>query len=697
MAITYKYEKPQVKVYQNFTEVNTATVGTQPAFVFGPAYQLYRYNNEDEHDLSQLVDGDGVGITYNGAEAITAEYPDNIPNVDTSWDRMAVFFEDAYAQLWNIDAVLLDTDSVVLPNGYTKEKFATYVGFKRVDREVGPRVRPGDFLANEAYQVEAVYANPKYNKTATGDVLKESAYIAKVDAVFDPSVLDGTAFKSIEVWQHYDSVNVPKEIYTEDNDNWEPNDASITIRAGVNVATTRKEQPAQVVKAARIYVQFRFLDTTTASSIDHIIDVSEITGQIDPGNPLWYGVYLAKLNSGECPVYYMSTQGVELSRYIEVLKKATLTDDIYALCPMTDDKEIIDAVEGHVNEMSGPETKRWRIAFIAPPVDEENTITDIDGKVMYLKVKNATAKTMLFVKSALDDTPDDKVSAKKMFAPNDEITITYQGASGTDQTDIIQIDRIINDQLIQVRSLPAGITADSVPDKVEKIVHRYTSSELADIVASTARHYADRRMYAVFPTEITQLVDGETMVVKGYFAAAACAGLCSSTLPQQPLTNMPINGIYDVPATYSRFDAIELNTMAAGGAFIVAQDLPYDVVYVRHQLSTATYQGNLLTRELSITKNVDSISYYLAESCDDFIGKYNITPELIRHVRVRLEASLTELKRDKGSLYGPQLLGENTEIISVDVHPTLADHIEAYIRINPPKPFNVLEIRLTVV
>ena len=194
------------------------------------------------------------------------------------------------------------------------------------------------------------------------------------------------------------------------------------------------------------------------------------------------------------------------------------------------------------------------------------------------------------------------------------------------------------------------------------------------------------------------VVDGESVDVPGYFGAAAAAGLCSSTLPQQPLTNMDIEGIHDVPETYLQFDNTELNVMASGGTFIITQDMPYDRVYVRHQLSTATHEGNLLTRELSITKNVDSISYYLAETCDDLIGKYNITPELLRVVELRLRTAIDWLENNTDNgLYGPQLLEEGTEILSVAEHPVLKDHVQAYIVLNPPKPFNVLEIHLTVI
>jgi hypothetical protein len=49
-----------------------------------------------------------------------------------------------------------------------------------------------------------------------------------------------------------------------------------------------------------------------------------------------------------------------------VLAKAEIRDDIYALVPLTHDKEIQDQVAGHVKAMSSPENGMWRIAACAP-------------------------------------------------------------------------------------------------------------------------------------------------------------------------------------------------------------------------------------------------------------------------------------------------------------------------------------------
>ena len=99
------------------------------------------------------------------------------------------------------------------------------------------------------------------------------------------------------------------------------------------------------------------------------------------------------------------------------------------------------------------------------------------------------------------------------------------------------------------------------------------------------------------------------MTQTGEFAAACVAGLVSSCLPQQPVTNLELVGIDNIPLVYQTFSLDDLNTMASGGTFIVMQDMPNDQVYIRHQISTSYEANNLNMSELSITNSLDGISY----------------------------------------------------------------------------------------
>ena len=205
----------------------------------------------------------------------------------------------------------------------------------------------------------------------------------------------------------------------------------------------------------------------------------------------------------------------------------------------------------------------------------------------------------------------------------------------------------------------------------------------------------DRRIYNVFPTWYS--TDDGT-AVSGVFMACAVAGLVSSVLPQQPVTNVEIKGMSGVPACYETFSREQLNEIAEGGTFIVMQDLPGDRVYVRHQISTEYGSNNLLKSELSITKNLDSISYYFAEVFRPLIGRYNITPKLLLVIRNMIENALSRLERDTAvGLLGPQVIADGTEIRALYQDPVNQDHVYAELTLNLPRPFNVLDLNLEVI
>jgi hypothetical protein len=229
------------------------------------------------------------------------------------------------------------------------------------------------------------------------------------------------------------------------------------------------------------------------------------------------------------------------------------------------------------------------------------------------------------------------------------------------------------------------------PEKTE-IYHPLTNAEKAEYIRNLSSNFSDRRIYNIFPSQFY----GSGVLQTGEFAAAAVAGLVSSCLPQQPVTNLELVGIDDIPMVYQTFSYDELNTIASGGTLIVMQDLPGDQVYVRHQISTAYEDNNLNTAELSITKNLDSISYFFDDLCSPYIGKYNITPELISVLRNVITSGLVRLETTAWGLYGPQIIAEGTEILLLEQDALLKDHVNCNLQLNLPYPFNHLVLKLFV-
>ena len=292
------------------------------------------------------------------------------------------------------------------------------------------------------------------------------------------------------------------------------------------------------------------------------------------------------------------------------------------------------------------------------------------------------------VKDSTSTAGNPNTAFRTTLVPGDTVKL-FSGtpdAWGEPVYDTYTVKRIKNNYMVEVEE---DVAASQTPAKIE-IYHTYTDAQFAEQVAATSKSMASRRMLNVFPT----LFSGNGVTMTGEFAACAVAGLVSSTDPQQPITNVTVRGIDDIPLVYQTFSNADLDVMAAGGTFIVAQDMPGDVVYVRHQITTAYPDGNLNTAELSVTKNVDSISYAFSDLFRPYYGKNNITSELIAIFDNITYGLITKL--GTSGEFGPQLISGNTYIRYIRQNPVMKDHVDIAISLAVPYPCNNIDIVLTV-
>lgn len=462
------------------------------------------------------------------------------------------------------------------------------------------------------------------------------------------------------------------------------------------------------ILSADLYVSYRELITSASDTIHSLRNVSEVVdalGAVSPDNPLAQAVYNAALNAGGQVIRYMAIPTDDDYGYDKVLNAATLTKEVYFLVPVTRKQSILDKVQSHVNSMSAPTTKRWRIAFVSAevpntdPIYNADATTDGHNFMAIVTAVNTTKKTadVTFVVRAGDDyDPDPDTRFKRDLKVGDIFVTKFNHQEWGELvpqeykiTEILSNSKIrVSDPNGELRVFGGG---NETPEKAE-IFHSLTNAEKAEMIRNISSNFRDRRIYNIFPSEFR----GSGVLQSGEFAAAAVAGLVSACLPQQPVTNLELVGIDDVPLVYQTFSYDELNTMASGGTFIVMQDLPGDQVYIRHQISTDYEANNLNTAELSITKNLDSISYYFDSLCSPYIGKYNITPDLLAVLRNVITSGLTSLENTAWGLYGPQIIAEGTEILLLEQDEVLKDHVNCNLKLNLPYPFNHLVLKLFV-
>ena len=749
-----------VTVDQNMTITPTSNERDQPAFIFGPNYELHRYSDEGEKAGTFVGTYDGSGMKVPYPWAIDPEA------VDKSYTKLTG--DNVVVQL----ADLTPETSATLPEtgvpkamrdvngGYTKllfpgKRFARRdvdTGISSDELDIVPReILVGDHLlvsysenegegaTQEKFRTKIVaieyHSNPfdlDYGEDS-GDSEPEcepGTLITIEDAIPETVKYDSVKASLVDVFQGVEFT--AKNLKAGSGYQWEQPADEMTGSDGfkflgvkVNVLyaliSDYFEEPEYCeVLFADLYVTYRELSVAYADTIHSLVgapEVANVLGKVSPDNPLAMGVYMACLNSttddGDeaSPVYFMAVPSDDPKGYDIVLDKASLTDRVYALAPTTRNKTVLEKVRSHCLDMSAKTVKQWRIsaasAEIPATVDRLNAAMDPQGDDFLaipvsdqgVEVNPDYVYTMFRVVKAVDDINGSTDTAfRSTIVPGDKVRFRFHDDNWKEEKwDEYTVKRVINNYTVEVREeidveslKKAEGGTNYVPIKVE-LYHTYTAAETAEVVASVSKAMASRRMLNVFPS----VFKSDGVMMTGEFAACAVAGLISATEPQQPITNVTVRGIDDIPMVYQTFNRAELNTMAAGGTFIIAQDMPNDLVYVRHQITTAYPDGNLNTAELSITKNVDSISYAFADVFRPYYGKNNITPNLIA-ILGNLARKLIKDFASSSSAYGPQLIASETTIHYIRQNELLKDHVDVAITIGVPYPCNNIDIVLTV-
>ena len=739
------YQRPQVTVEQNLTIAPITVERDMTAFVFGPNYELHRYSDADEKA------GTAVG-QYEGSEMEFA-YPGVVDDekVDAGFTKLTG--DNAVVKLVELgDAALPEAGtsavSIIDNGGYTKLLFA---GKAFVDVDVNgnevtrwdslpKNLAVGDVLrisytdagVSESVNVhvkEVAYSDtPWTNIDSDSSAEGEAGTLVTIDdAIPEGTVLSSVTADLVAVFQGVEFTS--KNLSVGAGYQWQQVKVTASDGSRVNgVKVTALNAWVQdyfelpkycPVVEADLFLTYRELITPysdTLHSVAGASNVANMLGKVDPDNPLAMGVYMACLNAQtddglEAPaVYFMSIPSDDKDGYDVVLNRASLTDRVYVFAPTTRNEAVLEAVRAHVVAMSTKEVKQWRIAAACSEVKAEvarlSSADNVQGRNYYAipvspdgTQPGLTNYNKIRVVRAKDDIRGNTdVQFRSTIVVGDRIRFNYHTDAWSEiKYNEYLVKRVVNNYTLEVEGVvdsawldPAEGGQSYIPELVE-VYHTYTSLEEAEQVALTSKAMASRRMLNIFPTYFNN--DGVKM--GGEFAACAVAGLVSATLPQQPITNMTVRGIDDIPMVYQTYSKAELDLIAAGGTFIIAQDLPGDRVYIRHQITTAYPDGNLNTAELSVTKNVDSISYAFAEAFRPYYGRYNITPKLIATLRSRATALLTHLSSGIGT-YGPQVIADQTEILYVRQNEAFKDHVDVAIRLGVPYPCNVIDIVLTV-
>ena len=469
-------------------------------------------------------------------------------------------------------------------------------------------------------------------------------------------------------------------------------------------------QPLNVYDG-EVYVEYRewlSVLTNDVGSINDVADLDQIAGQLDPDNPLKWGVYKALSNSNGTVVKYTAVQepdlfdadgkrtGSNLDSWVQVLERIKGRDDMYNLIPLTFDRMVFDLWAAHIGAESNEYANNWKAGFfalksrpVARIVGEGVDIGGVLGETVTEPVlatlsDDPAASNTQYTK--LQVTTGNGYFISNNVQPGDVVRYNYTiDDLGEEKFDEFVVDRVLSESTILLYA--GGDIAVTVPQRVE-VHHHRSRNEVAADVAHQGASLSNRRICGVWPDQV-----GEAGTVQpGFFLACALAGLASGVVPHQGLTHVEVAGFDDYTRSYKYFNETQLNVLAESGVWIVTEDKD-GTPFTRHGVTTDNLDLN--RREEMIRRNDDSMSYLFLRRLQPFIGRTNAQPGMVNRLTFEVTAIIDFLKSNGFTEeLGSQLI--NGTIRVLQIHPLLKDRIEIVLDLTVPAPLNNIELHLVV-
>jgi hypothetical protein len=459
-----------------------------------------------------------------------------------------------------------------------------------------------------------------------------------------------------------DSHVVPATEYPDPGDlNWELNAGLdvITLKSGIEITDTTvldsgelKSLPVEKATVHFFYTAILKLQGGQLGIISSLASVSDILGDVVPENEVAFGVDMALRNSGGVGVYYLTVAGDDTAAFSDALGEAEKNDDLYFMVPMSHDVDVQSLFKSHVINMSSETNGLERVAVVNRTV--------ADQKDLFVLRDNGSAWTG-YIALGPETSPaqyrqvtlpgaefiTEGVQPGDILRTNFSITLNNEEAYET-----YVIESITDEENLLLASGPAAAVGGIGNEHRIEIVHVYTSLEKAELAAAQSESFGDRRVTNIFPDQAVT-TGGDT--VPGFYLAAAYAGIKSSVVAHQPITNVAVTGFLSIPKVLNGFTRDELNEIAGGGTCIIAQELEGGQIFIRHSLTTDMSDVN--HSALNITTNLDAITKYLRQWIKPLIGQYNVTPEFLIMLETlsaqRLDFLIQETQTVKA---GPQIV-----------------------------------------
>ena len=409
---------------------------------------------------------------------------------------------------------------------------------------------------------------------------------------------------------------------------------------------------------ASVKVSYRALraDLNSYNVVEGQSDVLNKIGLPTSYNPLAFGCSLAISNAGAAIGYY-GTADVTSGKFTTEALDALELEEIYCIAPMTH-HDVAGDYQTHCEAQSLPENKKERIAIVNKEIPAEGNYHAQGGD----ENKGVIASTIR------DNT----------------------AAYGSKRLVLTHPDMCYVEETRHITTLKAAWIQDSFDGMgtydafgTYGFYARFTGTT----VVGAKTYYS---MDAITDTVWAELIAAEIdelaayVPVPGWNYGAIIAGQSAGQAPEQPFTNLATAGVAKTIGSQDYFTEGQLNTMGAGGSYIMTQSSASSPLFSRHQMTTDV--TSVAKRELSITRAIDAAAKFVRAGVKPYIGKFNITPAFLKLLNSVIVGQGLFLVRE-GTL-------NDFKLASLKVDELSPDTILVDINILPKYPVNYIKIQL---
>lgn len=437
--------------------------------------------------------------------------------------------------------------------------------------------------------------------------------------------------------------------------------------------------------------------------VANIAEIESTLGLIHPRNPLALAADMATRSggaNGTNVVYVISVASDTVDGYTQALELAS-GEEMYHLVPLSQDAAVLSLFSAHVTNQSLPVNKHERRCYLSTALKTFSTVlpatgtTALQGYVAYTGTGPYVPVTTQFNAPGIDWT---------QVQPGQMISILATSSTGSTVTLQRRI-RSVNaaGQYCTVfDAFPTSLTdpdgnSSTVPPTVYFRIDTYPYSKMqqAEIWRDEAKTIGNKRVTMVRPeacyltyTDKTGASPVDVQIrAPMYYGAAALAGYRSTLSASQPVTNLAVPGVDKLDTASTYFSPDQLNTIAEGGNLILFQPTRGSNVVVRHQLTTD--RSTIENQEESIISAVDYAAKYYREAMRPFIGKNNITAELLTQLRGIGESV-------NRALVEGRIVNKGSRFLDLVQNADRPDSVDITVRVQPLYPCNAIDITMNV-